>query len=274
MNKKVLVITPFFAPETHAAVFRVHKLVKYLNKMGWEPIVLTTNTNYLYNEDLQLLEELKEVKIYRANYIEPSVRGLKMALGGRDRTFKNVKEEIVAMPGANTAVEKKTKNSLKSKVYNYLIKNHLRNPDRFWTWKRPAIRLAKEVIKKENIQIVYTTCLPFTSNQIGIELKKKTNVKWVADFRDPITYAKRMYSDNYRIFIKQKKIQDLTFKHADQIVGLSSSYGLIFHDQYEGIYNDKFNFIPTGLDDDYIPEKQVEKENTLLFIGEYLFKRL
>jgi len=47
-NKKVLVITPFFAPESHAAVFRAHKLVKYLKKEGWEPIVLTVDTNYTY----------------------------------------------------------------------------------------------------------------------------------------------------------------------------------------------------------------------------------
>jgi hypothetical protein len=45
MNKKILVITPFFAPETHAAVFRAHKLVKYLKRMGWQPYVITVDIN-------------------------------------------------------------------------------------------------------------------------------------------------------------------------------------------------------------------------------------
>ena len=51
MNKNILIITPFFPPQTHAAVFRAFKLVKYLKRTGWNPIVLTVNRNYLYLED-------------------------------------------------------------------------------------------------------------------------------------------------------------------------------------------------------------------------------
>ena len=50
MNKNILIITPFFPPQTHAAVFRAFKLVKYLKRTGWNPIVLTVNRNYLYLE--------------------------------------------------------------------------------------------------------------------------------------------------------------------------------------------------------------------------------
>ena len=60
-NKNILIITPFFAPETHAAVFRAHKLVKYLKREGWNPVVITVDTNYNYNEDITLLDDLKEV---------------------------------------------------------------------------------------------------------------------------------------------------------------------------------------------------------------------
>jgi hypothetical protein len=69
-NKNILIITPFFAPESHAAVYRAHKLVKYLKKEGWSPIVLTVDTNYVYNEDPNLLEDLKNVPIYKTRYIE------------------------------------------------------------------------------------------------------------------------------------------------------------------------------------------------------------
>ena len=41
MNKNILIITPFFPPQTHAAVFRAFKLVNYLKRTGWNPIVLT-----------------------------------------------------------------------------------------------------------------------------------------------------------------------------------------------------------------------------------------
>ncbi len=274
MNKKVLIITPFFAPETHAAVFRAHKLVKYLKRMGWEPSVLTVDINYVYNEDPGLLKELEGVPIYRSSYIEPSIRGLKMALGGPDRTFKTLKASGALNTSTQTS-KQSTNNapverSTSSKLYNYILKRYLNKPDRFWTWEKGAIKKAKEIIEKENISMVYTTCLPFTTNKIGIALKKSLNIKWVADFRDPITYGKRFHSSIPKIYKLQRQIQDDTFKYADQVVTLSSSYGLIFSDQYSGEYDHKHSFIPTGLDDDYIPAKEEEKTNTFLFIGEYL----
>jgi len=274
MNKKVLVITPFFAPETHAAVFRAHKLVKYLKRMGWNPYVITVDVNYEYNEDPKLLKELKGVEVYRTKYIEPSARGLKMASGGADRTYKTLKAQGFfngeKKVDATAPKEQQQHQSLKSKCYNYVLNNYLKSPDRFWTWKKGAVKKAKELIEKENIQIVYTTCLPFTSNQIGIELKKACNIKWIADFRDPITYGKRFHSSIPKVYALQRKIQDDTFKYADTIVGASSSFGLIFYDQYAGEYESKYHFIPTGLDDDYLPQKTTQKDNTLVFVGEYL----
>lgn len=274
MNKKVLIITPFFAPETHAAVFRAHKLAKYLKRFGWQPYVITVATNYEYNEDAALLEELEGIPIYRTKYIEPSIRGLKMAFGGADRTYKTLKKQGVfkTLNNQNSEAIKvsETKKSLKSKAYAYVLKRYLKNPDRFWTWKKSAIKLAKKLIIEENIGTVFTTTLPFTTNEIGIALKKSMAINWVADFRDPITYGKRFYSDMPKVFANQKKIQDKTFKYADKIIGTSSAYGLIFNDQYASKYDHKFKFIPTGIDDDYLPEKQLEKENVLILVGEYL----
>ncbi|TQD33498.1 glycosyltransferase family protein [Haloflavibacter putidus] len=271
-NKKVLIITPFFAPESHAAVFRAHKLVKYLKRAGWQPIVLTVDTNYNYNEDASLLEELKDIPIHRAKYIEPTVRGLKMWLTGKDRTYKALKKEeendnVAQIPTAKRNLENKP--GFVQKLYSFCLAHYLKKPDRFWTWKKPAIKKAKQLIQQENIGLIYTTCLPFTTNQIGIALRKSTKVKWVADFRDPITYAKRMHSSIPHVFKLQRKIQDETFKFADHISVLSSSYKMIFHDQYEGQYNEKITFIPTGLDDDYIPKK-TNIENSIVFVGEYL----
>lgn len=276
MNKKVLVITPFFAPESHAAVFRAHKLVKYLKSFGWSPYVITVDTNYEYNEDPSLLKELEGIPIYRTRYIEPSARGLKMALGGEDRTYNTLKKkgyfdkthtDVNATVDGDSALAKA---SLKSKIYNYVLKRYLKNPDRFWTWRKKAVAVAQKLIKEEGIGTVFTTTLPFTSNQIGLELKKSCDIKWMADFRDPITYGKRFHSDIPMVFNRQKKNQDQTFAHADAIVGASSSFGLIFHDQYSGEYDDKFTFIPTGLDDEYIPKPVEQKDNVLIFIGEYL----
>ncbi len=270
-NKKVLIITPHFAPESHAAVFRAHKLAKYLKRMGWNPYVITVDVNYMYSESDELLEELKGVPIHRTKYIEPSFRGLKMALGGEDRTYKTLKQKGYLSPIRTTPTtdSKNAKESLKSKMYHYVLQRYFKKPDRFWTWKSGVLKKATELIQRENISLVYTSSSPFTCNAIGIELKKTLNIKWIADFRDPLTYGKKFRSSEFKIYKHQLQIHNETFRYADRIIGTSSAYGLIFSDQYAGEFDDKFIFIPTGLDDDYLPPKTVEKENTLIFLGEY-----
>jgi len=92
VNRRVLIVTPFFAPQSHAAVFRAYKLAKYLPRFGWTPHVVTVDTNYAYNEDDSLLAALPpEVQIHRARYVEPSPRGLGFASGLADRRFATLK---------------------------------------------------------------------------------------------------------------------------------------------------------------------------------------
>lgn len=264
MNKNVLIVAPFFAPETHAAVFRAHKLTKYLKKSGWNPIVLTVDINYNFNEDPGLLEELEGIPIFRTKYVEPTRRGIRMLFSNIDLTYKSLKRN-----NHFSSSQQIGKNPEK-KWIRYYSEIFLNSPDRYWTWKRSAIKKAEEIIRKYNVNILFTTCAPFTSNAVGLVLKKKYNLKWIADFRDPITYAKRNYSDVFSVYRKQRKNQDDTFMLADGITTTSSAYELIFNDQYKGRYSEKVHFIPTGVDDDYLPENTLSQGNYIIFAGEYL----
>jgi hypothetical protein len=276
-NKNILVITPFFAPETHAAVFRAYKLVKYLKREGWNPIVLTVNTNYVYNEDTSLLEDLKDVTIYRTKYIEPSLRGLYMLLTGKDRTFKTLKRQghynNTSVNNELVPISKKNKLSLKQKIYNFLLNNYLNVPDRFWTWKRGAVIKANKLIKEFDINYVYTTMPPFTTGSIGLAIKKENpNIKWIADFRDPLTTVLRNHSNIESVFIKQRRIEHEVVKKTDSVITASLSHKNILHDIFKGKYFEKIHFIPTGLDDDFWVKKSLNLENTIIYSGEYLIE--
>jgi glycosyltransferase involved in cell wall biosynthesis len=63
----------------------------------------------------------------------------------------------------------------------------------FWErsamWPAKAINKAIELIDANNIEIVYTSSGPFSALKLGYLIKKKRNVKWVADLRDPYTDA-------------------------------------------------------------------------------------
>lgn len=54
-----------------------------------------------------------------------------------------------------------------------------------WPWK--VFKIAEAEIKAANIPIVYTTSGPFSSLILGYNLKKRLNIRWVADLRDPFT---------------------------------------------------------------------------------------
>src|SRR5271170_2649810 len=155
MSRSVLIVTPFFAPQNHAAVFRAYKLAKYLPQFGWKPVVLTVDTQYEFNEDVALLSQLpKETEVVCARYVEPTLRGLRMALGGRDRTFKGLRENG---SGSNHAAVQRP---AAMRAYQYFVKNWLQIPDAYWTWARTAIPVANKIMKERDIRLVFTTAPP------------------------------------------------------------------------------------------------------------------
>ncbi len=130
-NKSILIITPYFAPQSHAAVFRAYKLAKYLSRSGWKVHVLTEKQNYLYNEDHNLEKEIPNVTISRVDYIEPSLRGLRMKFLRRDESFVAAKQKLNAAT-TNLKVARPP-HKLKS-LYHWFLENLSYNPDAHWTW--------------------------------------------------------------------------------------------------------------------------------------------
>jgi glycosyltransferase involved in cell wall biosynthesis len=269
MNKSVLIVTPFFAPQSHAPVFRMHKLTRYLPDHGWKPYVLTVDTNYTYNEDKALLDELpREVEIYCAKYIEPTLRGLRMWMGGKDRSFSAQKSNIeVVKDGYSTNSEHTT--GVFRKFYSYLLNRHLKQPDAYWPWRITALKKAKKLIKEYDIPIVLTTFPPHTSFVIGAKLQEEMNIKWVADFRDPGTYESRSAPDYKTVYWRQKKIELSTLIKADHKVVTSSVYPMLFNERFSA-HRDNYTQIPTGLDEEIIPKQVFKKKNQIVFVGEFL----
>jgi glycosyltransferase involved in cell wall biosynthesis len=268
MNRSVLIVTPFFAPQNHAAVFRTYKLAKYLPQFGWKPVVLTVDTQYEFNEDPALLEGLPgEVEIVRTRYVEPTLRGVRMALGGSNRTFKGTKENARNRNGAAST----TRGSVTDRTYQYLLKNWFHIPDVYWTWARTAIAAGKEIIRDRGISVVYTSSSPYSSLAVGRELQK-SGVRWVADFRDPLGYSQKLANYSPRVYGRQREVVGDALNHADAVTVLASSYLSIFRDVFGNEHADP-TFIPTGIDEDLVePHEEgiAPSSPYLIFAGEYL----
>lgn len=66
-----------------------------------------------------------------------------------------------------------------------IISDLLRFPDFACPWIFPGIRQGRKLIKKEKIDFLFATGLPWSSMVIGWILKRITGAKLIVDFRDP-----------------------------------------------------------------------------------------
>lgn len=173
-NKKVLIFTYYFPPAGGVAVQRFLKFSKYLPQFGWEPIIVTVkNGSYPYYDESLLNELSPNLKVYRTDTFEPfELYNLLKGKKGK------------AMPVVSVGAQQKR--SLFQRLSEYVRANFF-IPDARKGWVPYAIKQAEEIFKTELIDAVITTGPPHSTHLIGLHLKKKYGIKWVADFRDPWT---------------------------------------------------------------------------------------
>lgn len=171
-NRKILIVSYYWPPSGGVGVQRWMNFALQLQERGWEPTVLTPSNPQFEIKDEQLLDRVKNIPVDRIPIWEPFDLFHKLT-GNKDR--KNVQQGLV--------LEKK-KRSLLDKLVVWARGNLLiPDPRRFWV--KPASNRAIKLIKDKGIGTVITTGPPHSMHLIGRRVKRKTNVKWVADFRDP-----------------------------------------------------------------------------------------
>ncbi|RJE75209.1 glycosyltransferase [Reichenbachiella sp. MSK19-1] len=166
MSKKVLVITYYWPPSAGGGVQRWLKFVKYLPDYGWEPIVFTPEDPDFGIQDESLeLDVPHTTEVIRFPIWEPTQK-LKSA---------KTKQGVVASDQQLTTL---------GKLMIWLRGNLIvPDPKRFWV--KPSVGFLQSYIEQNQIDAVVTTGPPHSLHLIGLELKKKTGIKWIADFRDP-----------------------------------------------------------------------------------------
>ena len=158
--RKVLIIAYYFPPMGLSGVQRTVKFAKYLPQFGWQPTVLTVNPTGYYALDESLLKEVEEagVEIVRTNSLDAN------------RLFR--KKGVVKMPSERIR-----------KVLQFLGDTFF-IPDTKIGWKRRAVRKAKEILQREQFDLLFATAPPHTDFLIGTALKKETKIPLVVDYRD------------------------------------------------------------------------------------------
>ena len=236
--KKVLIITYYWPPSGGAGVQRWLKFSKYLPEFGIQPIILTVDpqkASYAQTDKSLNDEVSKEISVYTTSTFEPY--DLYKRLIG--------KGEIPYGGFSNESKESPLQKIAKIVRGNFFI------PDPRKGWNRFAFRKAIELIREHQIETVITTSPPHSTQLIGLKLKKKLGIHWVADFRDPWTDI--YYYDQFFRSVWAKRLdQELEKKvllNSDQILTVSRDFKRIFQDKISLDFDSKIFVIPNGYDE-------------------------
>lgn len=215
--KKVLIIAYGFPPIGGVGIIRTLKFTKYLPEHGWIPYVLTVKNRDRFYTDCGGDEIPAHVQVYRAWNI---FNNLSVVEGGLRKIGVHSK---------------------------FLI------PDAYIGWIPLAVKKGKEIIKQEDIDLIYVSCPPQSSSLIAARLKEITGVPFVLDLRDAWTL--NPYEGMYSLHSLKKMneiLEKYVFLSADFIVtasdGVKSDYSLKYP-----FVEPKISTIRNGFDPDDIP---------------------
>lgn len=261
-KKHVLIIAYLFPPIGGGGVQRAVKMAKYLGKYGCKVSVLTVDEPSHVSLDPSLLEQLpKDVVIYRAK--ERKLPGMSA------RTVAVSQTDDISVPSLKVRLIHRLKPALKK------VKELILIPDDQILWYKDAVRLGEEIIKKEGVDCIFSTSGPYTNHLVGLQLKKRTGVKWIADFRDPWTQNMHRPSSKWRLE-KEEKMEYEVVSNCDVLMTVTHSFANNFQKKY-GSAIKRLEVIHNGFDpEDYKnlkPNKLYPDKWTFVYTGIFYKER-
>lgn len=212
--KRVLIIAYYWPPAGGGGVQRWLKFTKYLPEFGWEPIVYVPEDADYPDQDPTL-----------ANDIPDSLQILKQPIWEPYKLFSKFtgKKKRTQSEGILHKSDKEMSFKEKAAVF---VRGNFFIPDARKFWIKPSVRYLSKWLEKNPVDLIVTTGTPHSMHLIGLNLKRKTGIPWVADFRDPWTKIE-FYKDlrlTKAADRKHHRLEKEVITSADGIVTVSWSW--------------------------------------------------
>ena len=217
----VLIISYLFPPTGGGGVQRALKMVQHLPRFGWTPHVLTVEPKDLaLTSDPGLLKDLPgEAAVHRA----PESPFLQKAFSrARSSTRPANRLGDPAPSGLRTHLRK----AMKTLRDAYLV------PDEQVIWLKRATAEGMRIIREHNIDALFSTSGPNTNHLVGLNLKKKTGIPWVADFRDPWVGNMHFSDLPERRRLREKRMEQRVVTSADHLTCVTRAFCEAFASRY------------------------------------------
>lgn len=200
-----------FPPEGGSSgVLRTLKFSKFLPENGWIPHILTLKETFYPAQDKHLMGDIpKEAVVHRTFALDS---GRHMAIKGR-----------------------------------YLA--CLAVPDRYVSWLPFGMARGMKVVRKEAIDVLYSTSPTPTAHLIALTIKARTGLPWVADFRDPWIEEGQFPVPGTLRYRIESALERLVVRHADRILVTTPNLGREFESRYPDLARNKVRVIYNGYDE-------------------------
>ena len=161
--KKVVIITRSFTPINKSAVLRPLAWAKYMKEFGYDPILITINWSSSVNNEYELNKPSgKEIK-----YINKDTHQVYYV--PYDATFSQKYNSKIKIKGVWRII----------KFLDDIIGDWF-----FFHPYRSLYKFSLKLLKKESPDLFIITVPPFEMLDLGFRLHRKSDVPWVADYRD------------------------------------------------------------------------------------------
>jgi len=253
--KKVLIITYYWPPAGGPGVQRWLKFVKYLPDFRIEPIIYCPdNPNYPITDTSLLADVSSDLTVLKTPINEP----YKWA-----QLFSKSKTSDLS----KGLISNQKKQSVLEKLLLF-IRGNFFIPDARVSWVRPSESFLSDYITEHQIDTIITTGPPHSLHLIGLKLKQKHAIKWVADFRDPWTqigYHKKLKLSSFAQK-KHKKLEAAVLQTADELLVTSLKTKTIFLE----LTTTPITVLTNGFDFEITNDTTLDSKFTVSHIGSLL----
>lgn len=256
--QKVLIITYYWPPAGGPGVQRWLKFTKYLVKKGYDVhVYVPENPAYPLRDEALKSEVPQQAKVVQQPIVEPYA--FASYLGK-----KNVKTISAGV------VPDKKKQSLVQRMMLW-IRGNVFIPDARVLWVKPSVRFLSRYIQSNDINTIITSGPPHSLHLIGMRLKAKHQLRWLADFRDPWTTIE--YHDKLKLSTyaqkRHKQLEKQVLHAADDIIVTSP----LTVKEFQALTNKPVHLITNGFDSEVQISNELDNKFTLAHIGSLLPSR-
>ena len=265
MPGRLLIVAEASPPLGGSGVYRTLKFLKYLPQHGWSTVLLTGDSESGRPAELDpsLLAEMPaELEVRRVPYCRPFARLFRLS-SSPDRN-RSVSFNSEATPTETPAAAKA---SLPRRIFRTL-RSMAAAPvgDPLFYWSMRCARSALQMATGSSADAVYVSASPFSSLLVGLRVKRRLGLPFIADFRDPWTLFHPNADKGLR-FRLNRHWEKKVLREADAVI---CNHEPMQHDfeRIEPRCSGKCLVITNGFDpDDFTTSPPPLSPNLLLHVG-------